>query len=69
MSWPTSTHPDGEPTELPSSRLLAVAVVVFAVVVLAMACLGWVGVAVIIAVLVVAYGALLRWARWPGRTQ
>jgi hypothetical protein len=68
MSHPPMTRPDGGPRELPSARLLAVAVVVFAVVVLAMACLGWVGVAVIVAVLVVAYGVLLRWARWPRRT-
>jgi hypothetical protein len=55
--------------EFPSARLLAAAVLVFAVVVLAMACLGWAGVAVIVAVLAVAYGVLLRWARWPRRTQ
>ena len=69
MSQPASTRPEGEPTESPSARLLAAAVVALTVVVLAMACLGWVGVAVIVAVLVVAYGVLLRWARWPRRAQ
>jgi hypothetical protein len=69
MSQPPMTHPEGGPRELPSARLLAAAVVAFAVVMLAMACLGWAGVAVIVAVLVVAHGVLLRWARWPRRTQ
>ena len=45
--------------------VLAIGLAMFAATVLGLATLGWIGVAAIVAAVIVAYGVLLRWARWP----
>jgi hypothetical protein len=48
-----------------SGPVSAVGLIMMVVIVLAAACLGWVGLVVIVVVLALAYAVLLRWARWP----